>query len=128
MTNPKDLMGQRKVNLAIVPAAGIIYEAQAFYYGAYLAPKADGTCGYGPYNWRDEPIKLSEYYSAIVRHGMDFMDGEDFAPDSLAHHLGHLRATANIMLDAMECGTLIDDRPKVKGPAAALFERLRKKA
>jgi len=126
-TNPKDKVGSLKVDLSVVPPASIIYEAQAMYYGAYLAPKVDGTFGYGPFNWRDQPITLSRYYSAAMRHGFDFWDGEDLASDSLVHHLGHWKAGIGIIIDALECGTLIDDRPKVKGPAAALFEHLRKK-
>lgn len=125
--NPKDIVGLKKVQLSVVPPVSIIYEALAMQYGAFLAPKADGTFGYGPFNWRDQPIQASQYYSAMMRHLMDWWDGENLAPDSLVHHLGHLKAGAGIVLDAMEIGVLKDDRPRVPGMAAAMFERLRKK-
>lgn len=125
--NPKDIVGLKKVQLSVVPPVSIIYEALAMQYGAFLAPKADGTFGYGPFNWRDQPISASQYYSAMLRHLMDWWDGENLAPDSLVHHLGHLKAGAGIVLDAMEVGVLKDDRPRVPGTAAAMFERLRKK-
>jgi len=125
--NVKDQVALTKVNMAVVPPSSIIYEALALQYGAFLAPKADGTFGYGPFNWRGSPIKASVYHGAILRHELDWWDGENTAPDSLVHHLGHLKATAGILIDAIETGNLIDDRPP-KGTAAALFEVFRLKA
>ena len=49
-------------------------------------------------------------------------EGEEAAPDSGVHHLGHARACLGILLDAQETGNLIDDR--VAGAFPAVSERL----
>lgn len=101
--NPKDLLGTKKIPLDLLPPVANIHAALAH---------LDGASKYGPYNWRDYPVKASIYVAAIKRHVDAFEDGEDFAPDSRAHHLGHAIAGCNILLDAMEHGQLVDDRPK----------------
>ncbi len=116
LTNPKDLIGIKKPQLWLVPQAGIIHEAMAM---------ADGAVKYGPYNWREKKVKASIYIDASFRHIGAFLDGEDFAHDSGYHHLGHARACLGIILDALETGNLIDDRP-VKGQSAELIRRLTK--
>jgi len=120
--NPKDVMGGKKVPLlSVLPPASLIHEALAMRYGAYLAPKADGTFGYGAFNWRTSPISAAKYYDAALRHLLAAWDGEDFAQDSKLLHLAHAKATLGIVLDARENGVLIDDRPP-KGSAAHLLE------
>lgn len=125
--NPKTLMGRLKTPvLSVIPPASLIHQADAMNYGAYLAPKADGTKGYGPYNWRDAPIEAGVYVDAAMRHLMQWWDGEDLASDSKAHHLGHALATIGILLDAIENQTVIDDRPTVnKQVATKLFAALK---
>ena len=113
--NPKDLLGVKKVPLNLLPAAGRIWGAKAM---------QDGARKYGPYNWRDKKIIASIYLDAIERHLLAFVDGEDLAEDSKVHHLGHIIADASILLDAIEGGFLIDDRPKA-GPAAYLLKKLK---
>lgn len=92
-------------------------------YGAQAC--RDGAAKYGPYNWREKPISLMGYTGAMERHLLAIRDGEDLAMDSLCGHLGHIIATAGILLDARECGTLIDDRPEQKGPAPRLLETMK---
>jgi hypothetical protein len=111
--NPKDLVARQKVNIALLPSSGIIHGAMAC---------MDGAEKYDPYNWREEKISFVGYISAIQRHGLDLLDGEDCASDSLCHHLGHIIATASILIDAIENDCVIDDRPK-KGRAAAILAR-----
>jgi hypothetical protein len=119
-TNPKTLMGRQKLSmLSVVPPASIICEAEAMHYGAFEAPRKDGKKGYGPYNWRDDPVELMIYLDAAARHILAFIDGEEYAPDSLASHLGHAKACLGIIADAKANGTLIDDRPKVRKGAAS---------
>jgi hypothetical protein len=118
--NPKTLTGRRKLPvLSVIPPASLIHEADAMRYGAYEAPRVDGTKGYDPYNWRDSPIEAMIYIDAALRHMLAWVDGEDLAPDSKAHHLGHAKATLGILLDAMENATLIDNRPRVRELAAS---------
>ena len=126
-TNPKDLLGTKKVpNLSVIPSASIIYEGLAMRYGAYEAPLADGkSFGYGPHNWREKKVKASIYVDACIRHLMSWVDGEANASDSGVPHLGHAKACLGILADAIESGNLVDDRPKA-GPAATLLERLKR--
>ena|ERR1041385_2862752 len=122
-SNPKDLLGIRKVPMfSVVPPASMIYEAKAMQYGAFLAPRADGTLGYGPFNWRDNKVIASIYIDACVRHLMDYWDGQINATDSNAPHIGHAKACLGIVADATETGNLLDDRPR-PGCAPDLLER-----
>lgn len=111
--NPKDKIGAAKVDLTLIPGTGQVHEALAL---------MDGATKYGPYNWRKEPIQLRTYIAAAKRHLEDFLDGEEFAPDSGIHHLGHVKACCSIMLDAMEVGTYVDDRP-IEGVTYRVIER-----
>lgn len=123
--NPKDLMGIRKPPISLIPPAFLLHVADAMRYGAHEAPKADGTFGYGPYNWRDNAVVARIYIDAAMRHLLAFLDGEECAPDSGAHHLAHAAACCGILLDAMETGNMIDNRPKA-GPAPDIAKRLTK--
>jgi hypothetical protein len=122
--NPKDRVARGKVPLSLVPPAGIIYCAMALRSGAYESPRADGGVGYGPYNWRDTPIRYMAYLDAMERHRLRLIDREDCDPVSMVHALGHIMATCAILADAIEGGWLIDDRPK-KGPAPAVLDQMR---
>ena len=111
-TNPKDLIGVKKVPLGLLPAAGKIYGA--------LAMK-DGAKKYEPYNWRDKKVRYTIYLDAMERHLLALRDREDFAQDSKVPHLGHIIACASILADAIDGGFIIDDRP-LPGPAARMLE------
>lgn len=115
-TNPKDLIGVRKPQLNLVPPAGIIYEALAM---------EDGAAKYGAFNWRRNKVILSIYIAATMRHLMCYQDGEEMAKDSGKPHLAHAKACLGIIIDALETGNLIDDRP-AKGAAPDLMERYTK--
>jgi hypothetical protein len=71
-----------------------------------------GAKKYGPWNWRSEKVEIMTYLAAMRRHICAVLDGEDFDPESGAHHLGHVAAGCAIVMDAMKVGTLIDNRPK----------------
>jgi len=94
------------VNPSLVPPAGILHTAAAM---------MDGAAKYGPYNWRDKPVPIMTYIGAAQRHIMQLLDGENYDPISKVHHAGHAAACMMIILDALECGALIDDRPKPGG-------------
>lgn len=83
----------------------------------------DGAAKYGPFNWRDNAVVASIYVDALMRHAAAWFDGEELATDSGVHHLGHVVANAAILLDALETGNLIDDRPP-KGKFAEVLTRL----
>jgi Domain of unknown function (DUF5664) len=115
--NPKNIAAKLKVDISLLPSAGIIHGAHAC---------MDGAEKYGPYNWREKDIALRAYAAAATRHIMSWLDGEDIDPQSGVHHLGHAIAGLSIALDAMELGRCIDDRP-VKGNAAELLTKISEK-
>jgi hypothetical protein len=101
--NPKTLIGITKPAIHAVPASALYWLGRAM---------ADGERKYGLANWRKNKVAASVYFDAKMRHQWAWWDGrEDFAPDSLCHHLGHDMACSAILLDAIETGNLIDDRP-----------------
>ena len=102
-TNPKDLLGLKKVDMAAVPPVAIAHEALAF---------MDGEIKYGFRNYRNKKVRARVYVAAAMRHLSAWYEGEDVAQDSGVHHLGHARACLGIILDAEAQGSLIDDRSK----------------
>jgi hypothetical protein len=116
VANPKDVIGQAKIDLTLFPGVAIAHGSHAL---------MDGLDKYKERaNWRNKPVRASIYMAAALRHGEDYMDGEDRAADSGVHHLGHMLACIAIVLDAMECGTLIDDRAANPGAMSAVLARL----
>jgi hypothetical protein len=112
ISNPKDILGVKKVPISKVPPSSIIYQA--------LAMK-DGANKYGPYNWRENKVIASIYIDACFRHLLAWFDGEEYSTDANVPHLGHALACIGIIVDAMTTGNLIDDRP-TKGKASQLLE------
>jgi len=113
-TNPKDLVGVKKPPLHLVPPALVLHTSQAM---------ANGAAKYGPFNWREHPVKMTVYVGAAMRHLAELLDGENVARDSKVHHAAHVSACMAIILDALETGNLIDDRP-TKGCASDVIERM----
>lgn len=100
--NPKTIVGRLKAPcLSPVPATSLAWLAEAH---------ADGARKYGPLNWRAVPIPLTVYIDAAIRHLLALKEGEDCASDSHLPHAAHIMAGMSIILDAVACGTLIDDR------------------
>lgn len=114
-TNPKDLIGIKKVPLGMLPGAGKIYGALAM---------RDGAKKYQPYNWRDKKVRYTIYLDAMERHLLALRDRQDFSTDTNppVPHLGHIIACASILADAIEGGFIIDDRP-LEGPTGKLLEK-----
>jgi hypothetical protein len=101
--NPKDVeasaLNKPRLDL-LEPAAN---EAAA-------AALANGADRYGVRNYRRSPISYRVYLAAMLRHIAALLRGEDYAPDSGVHHLGHLDANVHVVTGAIEAGTLVDDR------------------
>lgn len=68
-----------------------------------------GANKYGRFNWREDPIKMSTYLGAMIRHIVAWSEGEETDPESGFHHLYHVRACCAVVLDATEHGTVHDD-------------------
>ena len=116
-TNPKDALGIKKPPISLIPSAGLLHEAMAM---------KNGATKYGPFNFREKKVQALIYADAAMRHLLAWIDGEEVAEDSGVHHLGHARACLSILLDAQECGNLIDNRPS-KGSAPRLIGELSEK-
>jgi hypothetical protein len=101
-TNPKTAYGLAKPGLENVPPIPLYMVGQVMRMGAEK---------YGPMNWRDDPVSLSTYYNATLRHLFEMWDGQDRDMDSLLPNLALAAANLFILMDAQHQGTLIDDRP-----------------
>lgn len=99
--NPKDLVGQTKLDLSVIPETFIIELALAFY---------EGALKYGRFNWRMRPVKASVYLSALDRHILKYKAGEDCDKTTGTAHAGYIACCIAILFDAKKYGTLIDDR------------------
>jgi hypothetical protein len=105
MTNPKKRCGAVKTQYHLIPSPALTGMANVFKLGADK---------YGAYNWRTDPVDISTYYSAMMRHLIAYWEGEDIDPESGESHMSHIAACANIIEDSRKIGNLIDDRPNLK--------------
>jgi hypothetical protein len=117
LPNPKDLIGATKPPLDLVPSALTIHVAGVMALGARK---------YGKFNWRQHKVKYSIYLAAALRHLAQAADGEDIDPESGQPHLAHAAACCGIVLDAVACNMVIDDRG-APGPASRLLAANTKK-
>jgi hypothetical protein len=122
-SNPKERDSSHKVPVHLFPPAAIVA-------GAHVIAQGHKKPGRSIYNWRQKPIRFTDYYAAITRHLMKSLDGEETDAEltelagSPISHIDAALASLAIMIDARESGTLIDDRPKSNGATAKLLERL----
>lgn len=95
--NPKHAAGAVKLDYSAVSGIAEI---------EWVKAHENGMEKYGYQNWRTTGVDERTYYAAIRRHLMDWLNGEDCAPDSGVHHLGHVMAGAAILIDAQHHGVL----------------------
>lgn len=114
-SNPKTRFGVAKPGIADVPMAALLHLGLAM---------RDGKQKYGRTNWREHEVTAFVYFDAAFRHLAAWWDGEEVAPDSGVHHLGHVMACCSILLDAQAQGKLQDDRPSVPGQFSRLVAQL----
>lgn len=97
-----------KQDLSLIPYVALLAEAEAFEVGA----KKHGRLSFC--SSASEYRQASQHVSAIMRHlGRWFWDREEIDPDG-QHHLGSVRARAAILIDLIDRGLLVDDRPPEK--------------
>lgn len=113
--NPKQAYGEQKPDLSLIPPVSLHHMALAF---------EEGARKYGAFNWRENPVECRTYIAAGMRHLADALDGTDRASDSDVLNLAHTMACCAIVIDAMEIGNLIDNRPK-PGKSAEVLEKLK---
>ncbi len=110
-TNPKDAAASTRLDLSLFPMSAIAHGAHAM---------AEGNLKYGGYNWREAGVLASVYVAAGMRHLFKFFNGQDHDPKTLVHELGSVMACCGILIDAIESGKLVDDRPPSQDMAAML--------
>ena len=113
-TNPKDLEGNKKPQLSLIPGSVLVHLAEAF---------KEGAKKYGSYNWRTKKVQAMIYLDAALRHISATIDGEDIDPESGKHHLDGALASLAIYIDALETGNLLDNRP-TKGVTGELIRKV----
>lgn len=101
-TNPKDVIGSGKVPLGLCPDTLDVATSMAF---------LEGALKYGRYNWRIAGVRASIYRDAGRRHFDAWWNGQDIDPKSGLHHLWKLAACIAILVDSIEIGNMVDDRP-----------------
>lgn len=103
IANPKDRVGQTKIDLGQVPTVAMVECALSM---------TQGSLKYGYRNFRYADVKASVYIAAMKRHIAMYEAGEDMDPDTedACSHLGSVMACAAILLDAESHDSLIDDR------------------
>lgn len=102
-TNLKNAAAKHKPKTSAIPPIAILKLGQAM---------QNGADKYERFNWRGSEVTASVFYDAMMRHLLQWYQGEDEARDSGVHHLAHLMAGAAIVLDAIWCNRLNDDRNK----------------
>ena len=123
-TNPKDLLGVRKVSFCCVPFTVLAEIALGM---------QEGAMKYGRHNYRHEGVAFSTYIDATFRHLADCWEGEDVDPDSGVHHISKALSTLVVLRDAMLNDKCTDDRPikplnadwlkKLNGQASKLVDK-----
>lgn len=101
-TNPKDVIGSKKLGTATVPDAVKFFCALA---------TIEGALKYGGANWSAAGVRCSVYLDALDRHVTKFKAGEWKDPQTNVPHLSNALACIGIILDAHLRGKIHDDRP-----------------
>lgn len=99
--NPKTALGIKKPPTFYTPYIP---------YMEYSLVHMQGAFKYGQFNWLDDPISISTYTDAAVRHIGLYLAGQRNASDTGLHHLAHAMTCLSIIIDAEAHNTLIDDR------------------
>jgi len=100
-TNPKDLLGLKKVSMSSIPSSALMGQAIVHMLGEKK---------YGHLNWREKGVRARVYMDAIQRHLHAWNEGEDVDSESGVSHLMHIVACCNILYDSMRNGGFVDDR------------------
>jgi Domain of unknown function (DUF5664) len=101
-TNPKDRAATTRLDFSVWPETASAYGALAMTEGDYK---------YGAYNYRVAGVQASVYVAALRRHMAKWYNGENEDPDTGVPHLANALACVGVIIDALEAGALIDDRP-----------------
>lgn len=106
-SNPKDVVGIRKVSLSVVPTP-VIWEI--------ALGMQEGALKYGRHNYRAIGVRGSVYYDATQRHLTDWWEGQDIDPQSQLNHITKALSSLTVLRDAMIRDMWEDDRPPATDP------------
>lgn len=112
--NPKQIYGDKKPNLSLLPLTAQLAQWEA---------QMDGALKYGRENWRENPVEIMTYVDAARRHLALFEHGEQYARDTTVHNLGAVMACCAIIIDSMAHGTAVDNRNHSKVACDLLHTR-----
>lgn len=101
-SNPKDLVGVRKVGLSVLPFR-VLWEC--------AAGMLEGMVKYGRHNYRAVGVRASIYFDATMRHMGAWWEGEDIDPESKLNHINKAIISLMVLRDSMIEGNWVDDRP-----------------
>jgi hypothetical protein len=101
-TNPKDSAATDRLDLTLFPDTAAAYGALAM---------TEGDLKYGGYNYRVSGVRASVYVAALRRHMAKWYNGSDHDPKTFVPHLANAIGCLAVLIDAIECGVLVDDRP-----------------
>lgn len=104
--NPKQALGLSSVPMNMLSPIACAYGSIG---------KLNGKLKYGQSNFLGTEVIMSIYVDAIRRHLDAIMVGEEYDPADGVPHFGAMLANIDIILCARAAGTLIDDRPLLKG-------------
>ena len=116
-TNPKDKMAITRLDLSLFPTTAKAYGALAM---------TEGDLKYGGYNYRTAGVKSSVYYAAVGRHLDKWFNGEWADQKTGVPHLASALACIGVLIDAIECNKLNDDRPPICDMATLFDDREKK--
>lgn len=100
--NPKDRAATSRLDLSLFPDTAVAYGALAM---------TEGDAKYGGYNYRVAGVRASVYVAAARRHLAKWFNGEWCDPKTEVPHLASVLGCMAILVDAIECDKLNDDRP-----------------
>ena len=104
--NPKQALGLANIPMNLLSPITCAYGSIG---------KLNGQLKYGLSNYLGTQVIMSIYMDAIRRHIDGIMSGEEYDPADGVPHWSAILANVDIILCARAAGTLIDDRPLLKG-------------
>jgi len=110
-TNPKDRAATTRLDLSLFPDTAVAYGALAM---------TEGDLKYGGFNYRNAGVMASVYCAAAKRHLAKWYNGEWADEKTNIPHLASAMACIAVIIDAIECNKLNDDRPPVCDVAGLL--------
>ena len=102
-TNPKDAIGASKWRNFFTLPQRVLWEV-----GVGML---EGAIKYGRHNYRPAGVRASVYVDAAMGHISQWVEGEDFDPDTGLNHITKAICSLMVLRDGMLEGNFIDDRP-----------------